>query len=245
MDIPTDNPAGRLYHLLSDARDQNPDLPTRQVWQVVFNSGNDDLVLADRLGKFCVLTHQASRAALGSVPGAKVEQLYWKCFEDIKTLVNSMSLVDAWTNSAQYLSDTTMLGLAYWAKELSGKEREAEISSEQLDELLAEVDKLSSTVAASDLDAELKTFIVGKLSDIRSCILDYRIRGSKSLEEAIEATIGGVAMRYGYYEKFRTHHVVKSFEAFVLALKAVVATATGAKELGGDLVKLLPWLNDK
>jgi hypothetical protein len=81
-----------------------------------------------------------------------------------------------------------MKGLAYCADAMSRlPEAEEVIERNILNDLLKDFEALTSEVLDSNINDELKAFLVRSIEDIRAAIHEYRLKGAAGLRQALDA----------------------------------------------------------
>src|ERR1700749_4867652 len=106
------NPAGRLYSILTKARSQNQQSSIKKVWSVVFETPEDQIhkiyyyltLLAD-------LTEQAEKE-VKLIPDID-HSLYLKPFPSIRNILKISNLDAEWRNFQGYLNEPVMLALQF------------------------------------------------------------------------------------------------------------------------------------
>lgn len=188
-----DNPAGRLHDLLERARKLGyaDHVRLRMVWGALFEIDPKDTpqILAVTIRLF-ELTAQ-TRKFVGMLDGVD-RDLYVQPVKDVEIAFASTTCDSQWVEFKTKIKDTTMTGLAFCSDTLSKTMHEEVIEQETLDDLKAEVDKLIDEVLKSDMDATLKAIIIDHLEGIRRAIIEYRIRGTAGLRQALDSGVGSL-----------------------------------------------------
>ena len=70
------------------------------------------------------------------------------------------------------------------------------VDKAELKQILEDVTELFNEVQQTDIDAELKTFILDGLESIRRGIYEFRIRGPERLKETVGEIVGSLYVNY-------------------------------------------------
>ncbi len=182
-----DNPAGRLYLLMSQA--------TRLANG---NTGSQFPILLNYQPTDTINMHKRFAAVLSAIE--ETEQLLKThdrevCdmfISDKASIITFFSLgITAghdWNQyKTNYLKEPALKTLEFCSLTLSRVFGEKVATTEALTELEKQLNELYASVADSNLDTFLKAKILDGLNDVRNAIHEYRITGVKGVEKAISA----------------------------------------------------------
>lgn len=248
MNVPNDNPAGRLHAILCRARDAQQATLVRDVWANAFDiSAVNEIALLHRFSELLALESEAKRLVT-LIPGIE-QELFLDSFPAIDGLLKIELFQQAAGSVLVKLREkATLLGLAFCAHEISKHFGEQVIQHDELEDFMTTIQDVSKQIRDSDhLDEVLKHVIITHLESIRQALLLYRIRGAKGIEEALEGTIGAIArLKDLYTSEKKAGGVLEAFEQLLRRLNEKVTWATTAKavavkslELGKSIAGLL------
>lgn len=237
-----ENPAGRLFKILTSAKLGKDNLPIKQVWANTFELDlNDTSSLLLSVAELINLI-RLTKDAIQKIEGID-HKIYLQPFTKIERALAVTNLEANWKSFKNHLDDATMVALQFCSDTLSRQVGENEISKEDLDKLLKEVDALLAKVVKSKLPEEITAFLIDNLENIRRAILTYRIRGATALKHVLESSIGSIFFHRetvkAEYESKQGKTVFQGFFGIIGNLNKLVAFALKTKELAGPVVKLL------
>jgi len=248
------NPAGRLHALVSRVIKQQrrmADKPCLQLWAAVFDLSldRDEHEFATTLYEVISRLLQIEKLIDDTENGLrKIDGLpdrYFRPFERIRALpVQSLkSLSSNIAATVNAISDGDMTVLEFCAERLEERHSERTIDEQELALILENVIILFNDVQQSNLDVELKIFMLDNLESIRRGISEFRIRGPQRLKETLGEIIGTLAVNHEVIQATRNQDagVVERFEKAFYRLAAVVSFAVdGPALLSAVKVLLLP-----
>lgn len=238
MDVKIDNPAGRLYQIVSSARLQDRSLRVREVWGRVFDiSPDDDIELLNRLGQLLQLLADAKEKTESL---ATNKELFLKPFPALCRTLSVGQLDATWQPLVGHLKEETMVGLAHCSELLSEHCAEPVLDEGQLSELQSQVSGLIERILAGDLRRDLKTVLLDQLEALRKSIVEYRIRGIVGLKSALEQSLGNVIWNAELHGPGEQPEDVGSFFRLLRGLMSLVGFQPTMKRLPGPLQFLLP-----
>ena len=194
-----DNPVRRLHNLLTkafDAGDGQPTAASKLIWAKVFEvSANDNESLISCTDELYGLL----RSSLDAVKGLRSvnSEPHLRTLIRIRSLLYSKNFLnDQWNKFSSGLKDQSLMDLLEMTANAIDRESQlAELSQDQLNDLLTSTKELLEEVRQSDLDNDIKTFLIIRLDEVCSAIQYYSISGSAGLRHVIEANIGGTLLK--------------------------------------------------
>jgi len=139
-----------------------------------------------------------------------------------------------------------MTVLEFCSERLEERHVEPVISEDELQEVLQDVTSLFDDVKTSEIDLDLKAFILDGLESIRRGIYEFRIRGPERLKEAVAEIIGDFAVNH---PKVQTPEDQDGWDKFNKTFRRFIAIGsfahTGMKFLQAFTGPLLPGASDE
>jgi hypothetical protein len=184
------NSGARLYEVLIELRSKNnTDIKNALMSTLNYEkslSSNAYYAYADLL----TLVRQ-TRHDLSYVPD---NDLYLETINKIENalILSGMSME---TPINQFINkyDSFLTELRFCAHAISQyKGDDASISDEELSKLIEDVNSFENKVLSTAISNELTEFIIDRISEIRSAIILYKIKGPEGLKKAIESSVGAV-----------------------------------------------------
>lgn len=187
------NPAGRLLVLLTEAAQKQDNLSARAVWADVFDLSEDDTrEIVKMLATLMDLLTTAEREI------EKLEnidkELYAQPFQNIEKAFRKLNLEAPWKTWKSFFDSATLLALRFCSDQLERSSNWINIDKERLEDVLSEINDLTTRVINSNIPENLKRQIVGNLEDIRTAILAYQIGGSEGIEREVERGLGALML---------------------------------------------------
>ncbi|MHC4698711.1 MAG: hypothetical protein ACYTFA_18435 [Planctomycetota bacterium] len=219
--VKRDNPAGRLWHILNAANSQRGGV-TWKAWTKALGVADDDR--PELLRQMSLLVGLVAHAEAAINLREDETALYHKPFENIYTCL-FQNPEQRWDNTRQTLDGETMTALAFGAKCLSEKSPDPAVDKEELEQLLSEIAELATQVRLGALDDELKAVVVDQLEAIRAAIIQYHIRGSDGLREALKGSLGAIFLHNDLFQKHKETEEIRRFGRILGTLGRVSSAA--------------------
>ncbi len=249
--LPTNNPAGRLYEILTPALKKGGKigLKNRTVKSVLSEvldiDTEDSIKLFDGINKLFTLITD-TELAINKLYNVDIE-LYQSTIQEIKEAFQNFNVVGEWSEIANKIDRGTIEKLKFCADALSRQQGEIPLNVEEMNELHNEVRVLLERVIGAELNEDIRSFIFDKLQDIEQAIINYKFKGSEGLQRVIEATLGATLMNEDI-RKEGENPIVASFFTTITRIASMLSIYSNTKQLGADvgrvLQKLLPGAKD-
>lgn len=238
----TNNPAGRLYNFLIQARKNNGDRSIREVWASIAGIDPSDKSNVLRFVADLIILSQEARVAIEKLENID-HQIYLSPFIRINDALGRINLEDRWETISRYLDEPTMVALAFCADTLSRTGSDNNISEEDLDKLKSEINDLLEQVIDLDISQELKDYLVEQLEKMRAAVVGYKIYGNKGLKQVLESIFGATllhqdAIRSSMVEE-KNKPIWAKFWKSVENLANVATIIEVTKALSGPVAMLL------
>lgn len=196
MDTP-DNPAGRLYTLLKEAKvppSQGDRQKVRIRWAEVLGlDPNDRPALLAQLSRIFTLPEQI-RTGLQSVPDLNPER-YLEPLDNVERAFSNLNLENQWNSFASPIDAATMAILGVCDERLSATRPEPVVPEDERKDLHEAVRALFEDVKYNEEDPDLREFLLRHLAAMDRALNEYRISGTPPLEDAVAAAVGDAILR--------------------------------------------------
>ena len=232
-------PAGRLYDILSAARECNENEKSRDVWAKVFEVDPADTgELLKMLAELIDLVAE-TKAALGRLEDID-HKVYLRPFKQIEAALSQTNLDANWKPWRNRLDEPTLYGLQFASDKLSRVMGYTEISAEDIVKIHEELDGLTKSVLDSELNEDLKTFLIRNLEGLRQALIAYRIRGVDGLEQEVARNLGSILLHKDQIQAAPDQKPVwDRYSRFLDSVNKTVSTAKSAKSLLPPVLKLI------
>jgi hypothetical protein len=244
--VEPDNPAGRLFIILSRARNVGASPDIRNVTQLarLFDIPNEDSERATfevmhRLTELKKLTDETIESL------NKIETLdkepFLRPFPHIEATISRIlsNLAGKWITYHQEIVKIDFVALEFCAHRLSEYPTEQPIRQADFDEILRDVQDLFDEVNREGMPPDLRSFILDQVESIRRAIAEYRIRGVERLREEIGRIIGALYVNYSIVEAPENKPQISKLYAVWLRIKQTIEVVSTAQKLADPFIKLL------
>ncbi len=243
-----DNPATRLYKILSLAKKEDIKQPTSDVWRSVLGRLTGYSTEVEYL-QGLVYLHELTAEVKNSmkhIPLLKKSsgEIYNKLFRRIEEVILSCESHEPWNKYESILSSEVMMNLKFIAEKLSMSNYKIadNVHLESLSDISKEVDDLVVKIIASTLDENLKNIILDQLHAIRKSISLYKIKGVEGLNDALVHIYGQLVANHNLFQKEKNKDVVRDFGKAFFKFANIVNAVYRFGEIGYDAGKFIAGL---
>lgn len=189
--IDINNPAGRYYEILRQAKEKGDNLRVRQVWsQVLDEDKDDDSALTKKVIEVFQLGEEVKR--LINLSEGVNKELYLHPFPQIEKAIFPLNLDTTWSSQKQQLDEGVMKSLQFCSELLSSIYTEETLQDEDLVQITKLIDELFNSVLSSTLNGGIRITLLEEVERLRTALSMYKIKGAKGLKESLQSTIGMV-----------------------------------------------------
>ncbi len=189
--IALDNPAGRFYDILNQAKAKKGELKVRQVWALVLDEDeNDDSAITKKVIEVYQLGEQV-KDLIKMNDGANTE-LYLSSFPQVERAIFPLNLNVTWSGQKQQLNDGVMTRLQFCSDLLSSTYKEETLAKEDLEVVTKLIEELFDSILSSSLEPTMRIILLEEVERLRSALSMYKINGAKGLKQSLQSTIGMV-----------------------------------------------------
>ncbi|EDX82343.1 hypothetical protein S7335_900 [Synechococcus sp. PCC 7335] len=196
-----DNPVRRLHQIITKAceiasahRDRT--VASSDIWASTFKiRKNDHSALTGYAEAFYVLLRQ-SRRVIEQLP-VDDHSPYLQALDFVSSTISKYGFFSPqWGNLGNTLQSKPMMAmLSMTADAIDRDVKQAALSQEHLTELLNLTKALLDDVLNSDLEEDLKSYLIVHLEDVVRAIRHYSVSGSEGLRLVINANIGATLLK--------------------------------------------------
>ena len=232
------NPAQRLLTILEAAK-QQPDQKAENIWGALLGvaDGNKAQLLR-RLGLVMELPFQI-KEEIERIPQIE-HAVYLKWMPAVEASFSNLNLGRNFSEFKTPVTATALYGLEVCSEILSRYSAEKVLNPKELDELDADVNSLMDELLNSDIDRDLKSFVLSKLDDVHLAILDYKFAGVKPMRKAVEAVIGSIAFEKELHTKLGNSKFSRRFWGIMTRTAMVVTIVAGTVQITDGIKQFLP-----
>lgn len=235
--VKSNNSAGRVYRILATAKELDSKGSALAGWARIFS-----LNPTDEVGVFVRLTamqQEMARARSEFERRYKFGGVHHDPIPKLVLIIQQANLQQQWQQLVQQIDSASMSALGLIAKTLPADSPGAEVSDDDLGELVKKVDELVSETLAAGLDDGLCRIIVERLHAIKTAILMYKVYGNHGLDDAVQSTIGSVILNRDSLANKAPPGVIKKLGKLLEKIRTLIHTADEFRGLASILAGLL------
>jgi hypothetical protein len=236
-----DNPAGRLFVLLTQAMKAPGHKNVAEVWSEVLGVAPKDRAKLLHRYALVISEYHAAKNAVQKLNDVDTT-LYLRPFDRIAQFFSRMNFDQPWEKVAKILDAPTLQGIEFVSDRLARDQGENAIEDATLRELQDAINSLFEAVLKAEIEPGIKDYILRCLSDLQNAILEYRIRGAVGMVMAVESALGSA---FRYRESIETarrgksKETIDTFFRYLKKYDAIASAATKTKNLLAPAVQML------
>ncbi len=224
------NSASRLLSILSSAvKLGKGGEPICEAWAKVFEIQNDDRKLRNvytKLAHLGTLVDDLVEEVSENIPKDR-QPLYLRHIADIRKGITPVHLQQAWEDSKQFFNATVLTSLEFCADALP---KEPIVTPDELTQIQTSLSELITEIESSDIDSQLKKWLLTLVAEARYSIDLYRIQGVRAFRRALRDCYGNLIL---FQQAFPTLAISAKkgtqlgdrLMAFLVGLNAIAAKA--------------------
>jgi hypothetical protein len=203
------NPAGRLYDILSAARGNNGNNSVKKVWSTVFGIPESELHKIYYYLTLLLNLVEHTEKEIKLTPNID-HQLYLRPFGPIKSVLAVSNFDTSWANHSRLLNEAVMTGLQFCSERLS-QCRPDNPAVDELKDLKAEVNGLFESIQSSNIDTELKSVLLDFTESMLRALTEYRLRGISGLRQDLFSILDKLQRNFKVVEQHKSEPIVQKF----------------------------------
>lgn len=230
---PTNNPAGRLHALLTEAKKHPGQPKAREVWAKVFKLEPNNV--PEVLRSIAELSHLPEEIAerIRSLKDLD-QELHLGWLPKLTKVFSHLNLEAEWSWFSERIDATVLLGIEYCSDRLSRTHPEPELPESELSALRQQVHSLIESTINSELATDLKDYTLRHLRAVERALQEYAIHGAGPLMSAYEQSMGSLAStRHGLGERLAETSIGTDWFKLLAVLSMALSITTDASTLGG------------
>lgn len=232
----SDNPASRLYEILSVAKQSSTHLSQRDVWQQALYMKNcTDSQLLAQLGKVMALPEEIHHWLEETFPTKT--WVTWK--ESVDKAFSYIYLNGRWELSATHINDRalTELDIISTLYETAGGIKS--IPNEDINSFKDKIHEIKKEITDSSIPNEMKKTFLKYLNKILGALESYHITGAMPIMEAVESAMGHVVVDSNYADSLKQTGTGEQLVSFLGSLIDAVASVQGLPPMATPLLQLI------
>ncbi len=238
--IDENNPAGRLYKILSTIKAMPSNLRALDAWATVAQCPQNDREVTLAVLDLYNLSQQVQ--ALIKLHDEANEQLYLKSFQTIDKAFFPLNLSLSIEATQALLTDEALTRLQFCAEALGNDFPENQVIQSQLNEAQEMIDKLIEEIETTELPATLKWMLLEQSYKVKRSISAYHAQGAKGLKEASNCLLGTMIGMDERLKRMDDKVLLTKIGNLIKFLDKMASKALRIKSMSRRIDSLLPKL---
>jgi hypothetical protein len=232
-----DNPAARLLAILTTGRGLVGTDSCRKAWAVLLETPEKDAaLLVSRIGKLMGLPQEIIGRTRELYPNQRPTWQHWS--GQVSKAFSTQNLNGHWSSFIHHIDDHTINYLANATEMLEAKSSIKQLDESSAVEIREKISLLIRDLSDSELDAEIKKYILHHLHKILISIDEYKITGALPILDAVECTIGHAYLDKTYRDALIGTEFGREMLDALAATANLVTVAVGIPQLADTILKL-------
>ena len=225
------NSARCLHEILKAAINYpDPDFTIAQVLAPALKVDNPDLE-KHKYGDFFRLIREVEED-VSTLKNIDELEDYISAIQEVSGIFLSVRMFkDSWSSIYPLIQQSrSLININSCALFLEQRDKYSTLEKEALEKYLEDCHAMIEDVLSSDLEDDIKTFLVVKLREICTAIENYHLGGTEKLKKVIEENIGGLLLRsYGLAPEEKKKPIYSKLFEYFLTFGGVLDTAANVQ----------------
>jgi len=222
-----DNHAARLLSLIKQGKEISSSEKCRDAWKILL--GGDNATLMKRLGRVMELPELTINAMRENFPHQVSSCSHWE--ERVQEAFLGQNLNGQWGTFIGCIDSHSINYLQLVSDLLQSKSNTKPIIDTDINQIRDEIEKILLDCIDSDIDIDVKKFLVRNLRKIINSIEEYHLTGSLPLLDAVDSAIGHAHLNKSYKNFLTDTELGKHLLNTLSAMANVVTVAVGLPQL--------------
>lgn len=223
-----DNPAGRLLLILKQGKNIPAHRNCIEVWFEILKTDNHTDMFC-RLGILMQLIKETASIVLEEFPDEGEAVGHWS--GQLKSAFINCTLQGQWASFIQHIDTHSLNYLASESKLLNLKSNTKSVIDTDIQIIRDDLSNIYDDVLSSDIDIEVKKYLIRYLRKILTGIDDYFLTGALPILEAVETAVGHANIDKKYKTFLTDTEFGKKILDTLAATANVVTVAVGLPQL--------------
>ena len=196
------NPATRLLVIYDTLIQQQGDRAMLNIWASVLGLDEKNAHLEDDVTTCLVaLRQQIDFARMRLDSHGVPQELTQPGFDLLKTVASPSHLNSGWHGHRGNILAPECRHAFTWSAWVLGDEDEADLPTEEMTALLADIEALENGLQTSEISPYLRDFIQRQVDTIRAALRLYDLQGARPLQDALQRVAGAYTVERGRLDK--------------------------------------------
>lgn len=231
-----DDPAARLHALLQEGRKIPLTDPCKSAWERLLDAEGKPSLLMSRLGKVMEMPELVIKAVQEVFPNHGNNWGHWS--GQVNLGFQQQNLSSDWRSFISAIDDHTITYLKMTSDMLATKANTELVPGASLAAIKADLSLILEEVLESDQPDEVKKYLARSIGKIISSIDEYRLTGALPLLDAIDSSIGHIALDVSYRNFLVDTEIGQRLMDALTAMANVVTVSVGLPPLSAAIARI-------
>lgn len=224
------NPASRLFDILTAATKISYDVSCQKAWASIFQCAPTDSPKIYRLlSNTMLLPSEVAILVRTHFPRQISSISLWQ--DPIEKAFQKQNLQNSWQTFRQHLDVHCISTVGMISDLLHGKINETEVDLDKLHELSNNLNKLRLEIIESDIHKDVKLYIIRELAKLIQIISEYSISGAEPILQQIDTMFGHVVRNKEYRSFLKDNEKGQRILENLSAAANILTVAIGLPQL--------------
>lgn len=234
-----DNPAARLKAILDTGLNADKNQPCFIIWCNIFNiSPNDHGEMFCRIGKVMELPHEIISLLKIHYPHQVESSTLWR--SQIESAFVNQQIGGKWESFINQINQHCTAHLGLIADILHNKLNSELTPDEKIADLIDKINILIAEIEKSELEKNLKIYLIRELSALLQMLREYKITGNEPVLKQVDAIIIHARRDENYLAFLKDHEIGQRVLDNLNAIAATLTIYLGMPQLSQTVSMLLP-----
>jgi hypothetical protein len=228
---------GRLFELCSRAVQVNGSLPVTVAWAVLATNQEHEIGRGFDLLAHAFRLIEESKQEVLRRPDIK-QELFMRSINSVEQIFRSASYGNSWSSISIPLQQA-LNALEFSAERLNAFSGERLMPQSEVVELLEQLEVVYHALLESDIESSLKQDLLKQLDQIRTALVEYRVRGAEAVMNAANSSVGLIVRLKDKISNVAAVKEVNDFLDLVVKLEAVAMRIVAYTTMGAPAIQAL------
>jgi hypothetical protein len=228
---------GRLFELCSRAVQVNGNLSVTVAWAVLATNQEQEIGRGFDLLAHAFRLIEESKQEVLRRPEIK-QELFMRSINSVEQIFRSANYANQWSSISAPLQQA-LNALEFSAERLNAFSDERLLPQSEIAGLLGQLEIVYRALLNSDVESSLKQELLKQLDQIRTALVEYRVRGAEAVVSATNSSVGLIVRLKDKIAKVATVKEINDFLDLVVKLEAVATRIVAYTTIGAPAIQAL------
>lgn len=232
-----DNPAVRLLHFLEQGQKLDGNKLAQENLNILLNTEGNLSLLLSRLGEVMKLPEKIVETFTDLYPHHPDIWSHWHT--QVTEAFLGLNIKDRWVFFSGQIDIHTYTYLRTTITLLDQRITTTSVDETKLTEIRDALHEIYEEVLNSEIDNDLRIFVLRKLREIIICCDEYHLTGLLPILDAVDSSIGHAATNATYADFLKKNTIGQKLRDALVDVANVITTASGVVSIASETMKLL------